>query len=83
MTLDTLIMLLGVFVAAFPFLQLPPSWTTIPLFLAGAVIIGCGIVVRRRGTARTSAQVSAPERDPHFVDAVPQREGNSDASMQR
>jgi len=49
MTLDTLIILAGAFVAALPFLGFPSSWDTALLFLAGVAIIGLGIAVRRRG----------------------------------
>ncbi len=49
MTLDTAIMLFGAFVAALPFLQFPQSWTSFFAFLAGIIIIGLGVAVRRRG----------------------------------
>ncbi len=49
MTLDTLIMLSGGFVAVLPFLGFPNSWDSVLFFLAGILIIGLGIVVRRRG----------------------------------
>jgi hypothetical protein len=49
MTLDTVIMLLGALVAALPFLQFPQDWTNFFAFLAGIIIIGLGIAVRRRG----------------------------------
>ena len=48
MTLDTLVMLAGAFVATLPFLGFPNSWDTVLFFLAGIFIIGLGIVVRRR-----------------------------------
>lgn len=48
MTLDTLIMLAGAFVAVLPFLGFPNSWDTVLFFIAGIVIIGLGIVVRRK-----------------------------------
>ncbi len=50
MTLDTLIMLTGTFVAVLPFLGFPSSWDTVLFFLAGIAIIGLGIAVRRGGT---------------------------------
>ncbi|MEK7093315.1 MAG: hypothetical protein AAB927_02415 [Patescibacteria group bacterium] len=49
MTLDALIMLSGGFVAVLPFLGFPNSWDSVFFFLAGVLIIGLGIVVRRRG----------------------------------
>lgn len=49
MTLDTLIMLAGAFVAALPFLGFPNSWDTWLFFAAGVFVIALGIVVRRRG----------------------------------
>ncbi len=49
MTLDTIIMAFGAFVALLPFLQFPPDWTNFFAFLAGIIIIGLGIAVRRRG----------------------------------
>lgn len=48
MTLDTLIMLSGAFVAILPFLGFPNSWDSVLLLIAGIVIIGLGIVVRRK-----------------------------------
>ena len=50
MTLDTVIMLFGAIVAVLPFLQLPIDWTNFFVFLAGVVIIGLGIAVRRRNS---------------------------------
>lgn len=49
MTLDTVIMLFGAFVAVLPFLQFPVDWMNFFAFLAGIIIIGLGIAVRRRG----------------------------------
>lgn len=51
MTLDTLIMLAGAFVAILPFLGFPSSWDTVLFFIAGATIIGLGIAVRRKGVS--------------------------------
>lgn len=48
MTLDAIIMLAGAFVAVLPFLGFPNSWDKVLLLLAGALIIGLGIIVRRR-----------------------------------
>lgn len=56
MTLDTLIMLAGAFVAVVPFLGFPTSWDTGLLFLAGVIIIGLGIVVRRKEGERKTAE---------------------------
>ena len=53
MTIDTLIMLAGAFVASLPFLGFPNSWDNVMLFLAGIFIISLGIVIRRRGTNKT------------------------------
>ena len=50
MTLDTVIMLFGAIVAVLPFLQLPIDWTNFFVFVAGIVIIGLGIAVRRRAS---------------------------------
>lgn len=50
MTLDTIIMLLGALIAALPIMEgLPLSAERPLLFLLGVCVIGCGIVVRRRG----------------------------------
>ena len=54
MTLDTLIIFAGIFVAALPFLGFPSSWDTVLLFLAGIFIIGLGIALRRRGNSDES-----------------------------
>jgi hypothetical protein len=48
MTLDTVIIAFGAFVAVLPFLQFPQDWTSFFAFVAGIVIIGLGIAVRRR-----------------------------------
>lgn len=52
MTLDILIIFAGSFVAVLPFLGFPSSWDTALFFLAGIFIIGLGIAVQRRGSAR-------------------------------
>jgi hypothetical protein len=49
MTLDTLIMLAGLFVLLEPHLGFPNSWDTVLISLAGIFVIGLGIAVRRRG----------------------------------
>lgn len=48
MTLDSLIMLSGAFVAILPFLGFPQSWDSVFFFLAGILIVALGIVVRRK-----------------------------------
>lgn len=50
MTLDTLVMLMGVLVLVTPFLGFPVSWYKPLFFIFGAVIIGLGIIVRRGGS---------------------------------
>lgn len=67
MTLDTLIMLAGAFVAVLPFLGFPNSWDTVLLFLAGVFIIGLGIVVRRR----TSSRLGPRGNGETFVENLP------------
>lgn len=52
MTLDTLIMLAGVFVAALPFLGFPSSWDRVLLLIVGILIIGLGVALRRRNVPR-------------------------------
>ncbi|HUO50644.1 MAG TPA: hypothetical protein VMU25_03750 [Candidatus Paceibacterota bacterium] len=64
MTLDTVIMLFGAFVALLPFLQLPQDWTAFFTTIAGIVVIGLGIIVRRRVAhqpPRSSARTPYPE----------------------
>ncbi|MEN9413412.1 MAG: hypothetical protein RLZZ342_499 [Candidatus Parcubacteria bacterium] len=56
MTLDTLIMLAGAFVAAISFLGFPASWDTWLLVLAGIIIIGLGVVVRRKEGERQTEE---------------------------
>lgn len=59
MTLDTLIIFSGTFVALLPFLGFPNSWDTTLLFLAGIFIVGLGITVRRwRGAEETMRRKS-------------------------
>jgi hypothetical protein len=55
MTLDALIMLLGAFVILEPQLGFPTSWDNVLLFIAGVLIIGLGIAVRRRGLREPSS----------------------------
>jgi hypothetical protein len=68
MTIDTLIMLSGAFVAALPFLGFPNTWDSVFFFAAGVFVISLGIIVRRRGKRLI---VSRPVRDPHFIEHVP------------
>lgn len=49
MTIDTLIMLGGGFVALLPFLGLPNSWDSVLYVMAGIYVIALGIYVRRKG----------------------------------
>ena len=70
MTLDTIIIASGAFVVLLPFLQLPPSWMTPLLFVAGCIVIALGIVVRRR----SGAQAQEQKHSSHFVDTVPSQE---------
>ena len=54
MTLDTLIMFSGAFVALLPFLGFPQDLDAVFFFLAGIFIVGLGVTVRRRrGTLET------------------------------
>lgn len=48
MTLDSLIMLSGAFVAVLPFLGFPNSWDNAFFLIAGIFIIAFGVAVRRR-----------------------------------
>ncbi len=72
MTIDTLIMLTGAFVAILPFLGVPTKIDTVLLFFAGVFIIALGIVVRRRGAHLDTSRPAM--RDPHFVDTLPSHE---------
>ncbi|MEK7509873.1 MAG: hypothetical protein AAB605_04125 [Patescibacteria group bacterium] len=56
MTLDALIMGLGVFVAVLPFLGFPIKWDTILMVVVGFIIVVLGIIVRRRGLGRRASQ---------------------------
>ena len=47
MTLDTMIMLAGAFVAVLPFLGFPNSWDSALLFIVGALVVVLGMLVRR------------------------------------
>jgi hypothetical protein len=69
MTLDAVIMAFGVFVAILSFLQLPPEWNTALFFIAGVVITGLGIMVRRRGARSSPPARSSPSSSSRFVDS--------------
>lgn len=56
MTLDTLIMLCGAFVLALPFLGFPTSWDSVLMVIVGALIVGLGIVVRRKEGERQTME---------------------------
>lgn len=49
MTIDTLVMLSGAFVALLPFLGFPSSWHKVLLLIVGVIIVALGIVIRRKG----------------------------------
>ncbi|MEK7098362.1 MAG: hypothetical protein AAB908_00510 [Patescibacteria group bacterium] len=55
MSLDALIMLVGVLVTLLPFLGLPLKWDNIVLVVLGVFVIALGIIVRRRGLKYPSA----------------------------
>jgi hypothetical protein len=73
MTLDALIMLIGALVALLPFLGFPNSWDSVLYFLLGVIIIGLGIVVRRRNSHHTDLVSHTPTSQPKqtFVEAAP------------
>jgi len=64
MTLDTVIMLFGAFVAFLPFLQFPLGWQSSLSFIAGIIVIGLGIVVRRRRGTWESAMRQSQSSEP-------------------
>ncbi len=70
MTIDTLIMLAGGFVAVLPFLGFPNSWDTALLFIAGGLIIALGIVVRHERNTEDGA--STRHSGDTFVENGPQ-----------
>lgn len=73
MTLDALIMLIGAIVAVLPFLGFPNSWDSVLYFLLGVIIIGLGIVVRRRDSHHMDSMMRTPAPQPKqtFVEAAP------------
>ena len=60
MTVDTLIMFSGTFVALLPFLGFPSSWDRVLLFIVGIFIVSLGIVVRRKGERLYRAPLRTP-----------------------
>ena len=72
MTIDALIMFMGALVAMLPFLGFPIRFDNIIMVVIGVIIISLGIMVRRRGVARSrTARASnsyvenAPQADVH------------------
>jgi hypothetical protein len=63
MTLDALIMLTGAFVAVAPFLGFPTDLLKVLFFIAGIVVIGLGIVLRRKEGERLTAARLAKNQD--------------------
>ncbi len=65
MTLDALIMLAGAFVVVVPFLGFPADLLRMLFFLAGVVVIGLGIIVRRKeGERQTQERLAANGQSP-------------------
>lgn len=77
MTLDTLIMLSGGFVAVLPFLGFPNSWDNVFFFLAGVFVIGLGVIVRRRGMGL----VEQKKREMPIADTAADTAHNSDPAQ--
>lgn len=67
MSIDALIMFAGVLVALMPFLGFPNSWDAIVFLVLGIIIIGLGIIVRRRGKPRKMK----PPVEQSFVENAP------------
>ena len=79
MTIDTLIMLAGAFVAIMPFLGFPNSWDTVLYFFAGIFVIALGIIVRRRGLGDRSGRItSRPMNGNTFTESSPTHEEDSE-----
>lgn len=72
MALDTLIIFAGTIVAILPFLGLPNRWDTIIFFILGTLIVGLGIIVRRRMSHHTKGGGSTTfvESQPNQVDGL-------------
>ena len=56
MTIDALIMFVGVLVAIVPFLGIPIDWHPAIFLTLGVLVIVLGVVVRRRGLRRSGNQ---------------------------
>jgi hypothetical protein len=66
MTVDTLIILAGAFVAILPSLGFPVSWDNVFYVILGFFIVALGIAVRRRRPA------DRPEvKHTHFAESLP------------
>lgn len=66
MTLDGVIMFVGVCIALLPFLGFPLIWDNVILVFLGILVIALGIAVRRRGLLHKSAvQRGGPAGDSH------------------
>lgn len=76
MTLDTLIMFAGAFVATLPFLGFPNSWDKVLLFVVGAFIVALGVVVRRRMSTEAPARYNNADT---FVESTPQYSSGHEA----
>ena len=68
MTLDTLIMFSGAFVALLPSLGFPASWDNVFLRIVGVLVIALGVVVRRR-TSYSSHNSELPENQENHSDS--------------
>lgn len=64
MTLDALIMIAGAFVVVVPFFGFPTDLLKALLFVAGVVVIGLGIVVRRKeGERQTKERLASQTQE--------------------
>ena len=68
MTLDTMIMLAGSFVALLPFLGFPNSWDSVLLLIIGVLIVILGILVRREQNSESNSYVRNSDA---FVESRP------------
>jgi len=72
MTLDAGIMLTGALVAILPFLGFTHAMDNALFFILGVVVIGLGIVVRRRDSHPSAPQGQRPSQSKQtFVEAAP------------
>lgn len=60
MSIDTLVILSGAFVAVLPFLGFPSSWDKIIFLILGIFVLSLGIALRRRGQSKGE---TLPPRD--------------------